>query len=348
MGAKSKPQETVSLSDLGVEGDRAGEQGSRTEVYALNDPPARAATRRRSRTTATARRRSSTSSRRSGSYEHARLSRASRRRAPEGLAWRARESRGLGDGDVAGVSSAPACGRSPTRRASTARRRSTSQTTRSSRRRCRSLASTCSRSSCRDSGIDTVLFGNSVLAADVAAGLAARLDAGLNWDLTDLVAGGRQARRQASGAAGLGVRRRRLDLGAAARALPLRLVRPDGDRRFRGGRGGRRSRSRTSPPRRAWSSRRTRRARGPSIEDAPRDRRRRARARRPGELHARRGAREGARRRGRRNARRRRRGLVPVLDPGRADRQDGVAEALHRRAASPARSSTRSGCRARA
>ena len=42
MGAKSKPQETVSLSDLGVEADRAGEEGSRTEVYALNDPPARA------------------------------------------------------------------------------------------------------------------------------------------------------------------------------------------------------------------------------------------------------------------------------------------------------------------
>ena len=34
--------------------------------------------------------------------------------------------------------------------------------------------------------IDTVLFANSVLAADVAAGLAARLDAGLNWDLVDL------------------------------------------------------------------------------------------------------------------------------------------------------------------
>ena len=33
---------------------------------------------------------------------------------------------------------------------------------------------------------DAVLFGASVLAADVAAGLAARLDAGLNWDLTDL------------------------------------------------------------------------------------------------------------------------------------------------------------------
>src|SRR5262249_12386968 len=33
---------------------------------------------------------------------------------------------------------------------------------------------------------DTILFSNSVLAADVAAGLAARLDAGLNWDLVDL------------------------------------------------------------------------------------------------------------------------------------------------------------------
>jgi len=37
-----------------------------------------------------------------------------------------------------------------------------------------------------DGGYDTVLFANSVLAADVAAGLAARLDGGLNWDLVDL------------------------------------------------------------------------------------------------------------------------------------------------------------------
>ena len=35
-------------------------------------------------------------------------------------------------------------------------------------------------------GFETVLFAGSVLAADVAAGLAARLDAGLNWDLTDI------------------------------------------------------------------------------------------------------------------------------------------------------------------
>jgi electron transfer flavoprotein alpha subunit len=35
-------------------------------------------------------------------------------------------------------------------------------------------------------GADAVLFGASVLSADVASGLAARLDTGLNWDLTDL------------------------------------------------------------------------------------------------------------------------------------------------------------------
>jgi electron transfer flavoprotein alpha subunit len=38
----------------------------------------------------------------------------------------------------------------------------------------------------REKGFDTVLFGSSVLSADVAAGLAARLGAGLNWDLVDL------------------------------------------------------------------------------------------------------------------------------------------------------------------
>jgi len=40
----------------------------------------------------------------------------------------------------------------------------------------------------RDGGFESVFFANSVLAADVAAGLSARLDAGLNWDLTDVVA----------------------------------------------------------------------------------------------------------------------------------------------------------------
>jgi electron transfer flavoprotein alpha subunit len=42
----------------------------------------------------------------------------------------------------------------------------------------------------RDEGFDVVLFAQSVLAADVAAGLAVRLQAGLNWDLVDLDAAG--------------------------------------------------------------------------------------------------------------------------------------------------------------
>jgi electron transfer flavoprotein beta subunit len=41
MGAKKKPQETVSLADLGVDAGEVGDAGSRTEVYALGDPPAR-------------------------------------------------------------------------------------------------------------------------------------------------------------------------------------------------------------------------------------------------------------------------------------------------------------------
>ncbi len=39
----------------------------------------------------------------------------------------------------------------------------------------------------RDEGLDAVLFAQSVLASDIAAALAARLGAGLNWDLVDLV-----------------------------------------------------------------------------------------------------------------------------------------------------------------
>jgi len=42
----------------------------------------------------------------------------------------------------------------------------------------------------RDEGFETVLFAQSVLAADVAGALSARLEAGLNWDLVDIVADG--------------------------------------------------------------------------------------------------------------------------------------------------------------
>jgi electron transfer flavoprotein beta subunit len=41
MGAKKKPFDTLSLGDVGVDAADAGEQGSKTEVAALGDPPSR-------------------------------------------------------------------------------------------------------------------------------------------------------------------------------------------------------------------------------------------------------------------------------------------------------------------
>ena len=41
MGARSKPQRTVSVSELGLNGGGVGESGSKTVVQALNDPPPR-------------------------------------------------------------------------------------------------------------------------------------------------------------------------------------------------------------------------------------------------------------------------------------------------------------------
>jgi electron transfer flavoprotein beta subunit len=41
MGAKKKPQETLSATDLGLEAGNIGEQGSGTTVLALSDPPPR-------------------------------------------------------------------------------------------------------------------------------------------------------------------------------------------------------------------------------------------------------------------------------------------------------------------
>jgi electron transfer flavoprotein beta subunit len=45
MGAKRKPQETLDASELGL-ADAAGDGGSKTEVYALADPPPRGKTRK--------------------------------------------------------------------------------------------------------------------------------------------------------------------------------------------------------------------------------------------------------------------------------------------------------------
>jgi electron transfer flavoprotein beta subunit len=41
MGAKKKPQETLSVADLGVDASQLGEAGSKTEVLSIGDPPAR-------------------------------------------------------------------------------------------------------------------------------------------------------------------------------------------------------------------------------------------------------------------------------------------------------------------
>jgi electron transfer flavoprotein beta subunit len=41
MGAKKKPQDVVTLADLGVDPGVAGEAGSKTEVLAVSEPPAR-------------------------------------------------------------------------------------------------------------------------------------------------------------------------------------------------------------------------------------------------------------------------------------------------------------------
>jgi electron transfer flavoprotein beta subunit len=46
MGAKSKPQETVALIDLNLGAAEAGEDGSKTEVLALNPPPPRGDSRK--------------------------------------------------------------------------------------------------------------------------------------------------------------------------------------------------------------------------------------------------------------------------------------------------------------
>jgi electron transfer flavoprotein beta subunit len=46
MSAKKKQQDTVSLSDLGIAAEAAGEPGSKTKVLDLTDPPPRGETQR--------------------------------------------------------------------------------------------------------------------------------------------------------------------------------------------------------------------------------------------------------------------------------------------------------------
>jgi electron transfer flavoprotein beta subunit len=46
MGAKKKSQDAVALPELGLEAGDVGDEGAKTEVYAVGDPPARGESRR--------------------------------------------------------------------------------------------------------------------------------------------------------------------------------------------------------------------------------------------------------------------------------------------------------------
>ena len=116
------------------------------------------------------------------------------------------------------------------------------------------------------SGAENVLFAASVLAADVAAGLAARLEAGLNWDLTDF----------ASTAASSSARARRSGTRCSSRSAGRRRrgsawFAPGRSTRRVGRHGGARAVAVTFQDfstRRASSSRLQETSSGPSIEDA--------------------------------------------------------------------------------
>ena len=179
-------------------------------------------------------------------------------------------------------------------------------------------------SSSSPKGSTTLSSAASVLAADVAVPGSPSLDAGLNWDLVDLGAQGREAGRQAPGPRRL--RDRPMSVGSRSRASPLSAPGP------------------SSPPRPAVApsvkipveiqdfskqavmvEQAHEESQGPSIEDAdvivagrrglggPED-------------FARRGSRQGARRSSRRDPRSRR-WTGTCTPPSRPDRKDRLAQA---------------------
>ena len=189
MGAKKKPQDVLGLGDLGVDPARAGEAGSRTDRAGASALRRRGASPARSRTTAAPPARSSPTSRRSGCCDHAGLPRAPRRRALEGIARRTGQG-GLARGGARGGARLRCRGACAKRPAASARRRCTWSTTRRSSRRCRSPAWTRSRRSCDDQGSRPSSSRSRCSHPTSPPALAARLEAGLNWQLTDLVVEG--------------------------------------------------------------------------------------------------------------------------------------------------------------
>ena len=152
MGAKKKPQDVVSLADLGVDAERRRRAGLAHRPCSSSPTRRRAATRAKIEDDGNARRaRSSSSSPRSGSSSEARSSSssttaASCRRARSACSRRRRSSAATSPASSLGSGVEGARAARPARSAPP---RSTSRTTPRSQRRCRSRASTCSRSSCR-------------------------------------------------------------------------------------------------------------------------------------------------------------------------------------------------------
>ena len=181
MAAKKKPLDVVSVADLGIDAGGVGEAGAKTAVLASGIAAVAWRDRHASTTRPAHRRPSSPSSRSVSSYEGARPPRAPRRA-------RSRRAR-------SGVLAKAVVARRRRRRRRDHRWRARSPSSprrpgRTVRRQCTPRKATqfdpplpqprvdVIEHVVREHGFDTVMFCNSVLCADIAAGLSARLDAG--------------------------------------------------------------------------------------------------------------------------------------------------------------------------
>ena len=322
MGAKSKPQETVSLADLGLDAGSAAIP--RTQVLALSEPPPRGDTRKIEDDGSAAEQIVAFLRRSGSSDERPGLPRADDGERPEGLAGRPFQGRIAGDRRRRRRDRRLGCG-VPRRRggkhgAATVYVADDAKLGASPQPRVDAIAQLV-----EQHGLETVLFAQSILAADIASGLAARLEAGLNWQLTDLArptgpvvaSSPRSATRSSSTLATstprIGLPRRAPDPGAVCgRAWSLRGRAAGALAGRRDGRAG------------------ARRGERPSIEDANVIVAGGRGLGEPEKFALVEEPREGARRRRRRDARRGRRRLVSLRGPGRPDGQVGLADALRR------------------
>ena len=257
MGAKSKPTETLSLAEIGVEPERAGTSGSRTTVLALAPPPVegRPGQDRGRRLGRRAARR--LARREEAPVTHPRLPRASRRRDPEGRPGRARARARSRRRRRGRRRRARGRARSPPPRAPSVRPRSTSSTIPPSRPRCRSRASMRSRPSSPRPAPRTSSSPppSSRPTSQPGCRRGSTQDSTGTSRTLRIENGQLVGKRPALGDTRR--RRRRLDEHAADRARPLGRVRAGRDRRQRDRAGCCRRPCRTSRRLPGWSSRRT-------------------------------------------------------------------------------------------